>query len=128
MAKQESANTINMHGGIYINNIEHIEHFHAPTDNSTDNSSNPTQVNNTLVAQESLINDLMPIFNNKEEEVQKFISAIKGQSGRAIANLAKLLVDGGVISQRMSRKPLFEILQKHNLYTHTQSNWNQLMK
>ncbi len=128
MAKQESANTINMHGGIYINNIEHIEHFHAPTDNSTDNSSNPTQVNNTLVAQESLINDLMPIFNNKEEEVQKFISAIKGQSGRAIANLAKLLVDGGVISQRMSRKPLFEILQKHNLYTNTQSNWNQLMK
>ena len=48
MAKQQKANTVNMHGGIYINNIEHIEHFHAPTDNSTDNSTNPTQVNNTI--------------------------------------------------------------------------------
>lgn len=125
MAKQESSNTINMHGGIYINNIEHIEHFHAPTDNSTDNSTNPTQVNNTLVAQKSLINDLLPVFFNKEEAVRQFLQEIQGREERGIVKLVKELVGRGVIAEEMSHKNLYDILTRHKLYRFTLSNWNK---
>lgn len=84
--------------------------------------------NPTSQEDDSIVKELLPVFFNNEEEVQKYLSAIKGQSGKAIAELSRQLVDKGVIAKEMSRKILYDILVKNNLYPNSLSNWNQLMK
>lgn len=108
----------------FYDGAQNVEHIETQIININMPSASPGKQEDV---NDAIVTDLMPIFSNNKEEVQKFISAIQGQSNRAIVNLVKQLIEKGVIAQSMSRKPLCEALMKHNLYSNSLPNWNQLM-
>lgn len=126
MAKQQKpANTVNMHGGIYINNIEHIEHFHAPTDNST----NPTQVNAVMSADNAdIIQDLLLVFKGDAANAQSFLSSIRGALPTQVTALVNDLTMQNLIVKELRFKHLWHILNHHGLYAPTLQNWNKQIR
>lgn len=93
-------------------------------DASTDQSQHPTQVNNNLVVQESLISELLPIFMNNREAAAEFLQDIREAKPTDITKRVKLLVKEGTISEEMSHKDLYDILFKYHYYDRTLQNWN----
>lgn len=126
MAKQQKpANTVNMHGGIYINNIEHIEHFHAPTDNST----NPTQVNAVMSADNAdIIQELLLVFKGDAANAQSFLSSIRGALPTQVTALVNDLTMQNLIVKELRFKHLWHILNHHGLYAPTLQNWNKQIR
>lgn len=126
MAKQQNpANTVNMHGGIYINNIEHIEHFHAPTDNST----NPTQVNAVMSADNAdIIQELLLVFKGDAANAQSFLSSIRGALPTQVTALVNDLTMQNLIVKELRFKHLWHILNHHGLYAPTLQNWNKQIR
>ena len=126
MAKQQKpANTVNMHGGIYINNIEHIEHFHAPTDNST----NPTQVNAVMSADNAdIIQELLLVFKGDAANAQSFLSSIRGALPTQVTALVNDLTMQNLIVKELRFKHLWHILNRHGLYAPTLQNWNKQIR
>lgn len=102
--------------GTFIHNIEHIEHFHGRIeDDGNSNSDEDT----------TLHNDLMPIFNENKEHVAVFIEKIKGcDKMSSIPKIVNRLVKDGQINSKMKYKPLWTVLNAHNIYTLSKSNWN----
>lgn len=126
MAKQQKpANTVNMHGGIYINNIEHIEHFHAPTDNST----NPTQVNAVMSADNAdIIQELLLVFKGDAANAQSFLSSIRSALPTQVTALVNDLTMQNLIVKELRFKHLWHILNHHGLYAPTLQNWNKQIR
>lgn len=97
-------------------------------DASTDQSQHPTQVNAVVVEKEDellLVDDLMPVFMNRREEVERYLKAIMGAKQNDITRITKQLVVARIISEEFSHKYLYDILYKHKIYTCSLSNWNK---
>lgn len=128
-AKQKPASTVNMHGGIYINNIEHIEHFHAPTDNSTDQSTSNTQVNAVVAAENAdIIKELLLVFKGDAANAQSFLSSIRGALPTQVTALVNDLTMQNLIVKELRFKHLWHILNHHGLYAPTLQNWNKQIR
>lgn len=99
-------------------NVEHID-TQIININSGSKSGNPEVSDDPIVA------DLLPIFGNNRTEVEAFLNAIKGVEQRQITRLVKQLVKRNVILEEMKNKPLYDVLNKHNIYICCIQNWNQ---
>jgi hypothetical protein len=78
----------------------------------------PTDEENEIVA------ELKTIFWGDEEEATKFLHNIQNMKSKEITQLVKKLVEEKKISDKSCNRPLWTILNKYNLYTATESNWN----
>ena len=116
-------------GGIYINNIEHIEHFHAPTDNSTDQSTSNTQVNAVVAAENAdIIKELLLVFKGDAANAQSFLSSIRGALPTQVTALVNDLTMQNLIVKELRFKHLWHILNHHGLYAPTLQNWNKQIR
>lgn len=114
---------LNFFGPTYIAEINNYEEKQKKQEDFDD--CNATEVEATpVVAEDSILEDLMPIFGNNRKEAVKFLDSIKGLEQHQITRLVKQLVKREVISEEMKSKPLYDVLKKHNIYTRTIQNWN----
>lgn len=97
--------------------------------NSTDNSSNNTQVNAVMAAEnDSVAEQLLPIFKGEAEQVQQFLLAIRGAQPSQITALVNDLIKQKKIVADLRFKPLWEILNGHGLYAPSLQNWDKQIR
>lgn len=118
---------LNFFGPTYIGEINNYES--KKKEQKEHDDCNITEVEATPVEAETTIEeDLMPIFGNDREEIEKFLCSIKGLKQSQITKLVNQLVIRGVISKEMKNKPLYDVLRKHDIYTYSSQNWNDQVK
>lgn len=108
-------------------NSTYIENYQNSS--STDNSSNNTQVNAVMAAEhDSVAEQLLPIFKGEAEQVQQFLSAIRGAQPSQITALVNDLIKQKKIVADLRFKPLWEILNGHGLYAPSLQNWDKQIR
>ena len=69
--------------------------------------------------------ELMPLFYNNREEMQKFLAAISNARPQDITSMVCGLVERHVISDMSCKGPLWHILNRHGLYNNSKRTWNK---
>lgn len=77
---------------------------------------------------ETIVDELLPLFYGEGGEVTKFLRRIRGADGKSVTGLVNTLVKARIISSESCYKPLYNILHKHHLYEKTYSNWADQVK
>lgn len=117
---------INMTGGIFIRNIEHVEHLHAVPEKEEKEevaACEEAEVKLTVEDEEMLL----PIFKGSRENLQQFFAEVKGLGPtRITAQVNRWIVDGRI--NKMNMKNLWRILKEKEIYTRTYQAWNVQVK
>ena len=92
------------------------------------NGGKPSDENPLTVEEKEIIGELKTVFWGDEEEATKFLRSIQNMKDKEITQLVRKLVDERKISDQSCNRPLWTILNKHKLYSATESNWNSQLK
>lgn len=92
------------------------------------NGGKPSDENPLTVEEKEIIGELKTVFWGDEEEATKFLRSIQNMKDKEITQLVRKLVDERKISDKSCNRPLWTILNKHKLYSATESNWNSQLK
>ena len=77
---------------------------------------------------ETLLEELTPIFYGNKEQAEDYIKKIKNKTKDVqIVRYTAQLVNENTISEMSCRRVLYRILLDHGLYTKSESNWNQVI-
>lgn len=86
------------------------------------------QLEGMIVNQREILKQLTPIFFGIEAEAKSFLIGIQGMKSKQITDKVNQLVTDRKISEVSRKRELWSVLNKHGLYTATDSNWNQQVK
>lgn len=92
------------------------------------NGGKPSEDKPLTDEEKEIVGDLKTVFWGDEEEATKFLHSIQNMKDKEITQLVKKLVEERKISDQSCNRPLWTILNKHKLYTATESNWNNQLK
>lgn len=84
--------------------------------------------NDVVMTSEDLVEQTSGCFYNDQAAAREFLERIRGMKNREITKLVNDLVDDRVISDLSKGRPLWTILHDNQLYTASESNWNQQIK
>ena len=84
--------------------------------------------NDVVMTSEDLVEQTSGCFYNDQAAAREFLERIRGMKNREITKLVKDLADDRVISDLSKGRPLWTILHDNQLYTASESNWNQQIK
>lgn len=73
---------------------------------------------------DSLVEELKPIFFGDADEARKFVASIKKATPMQVVNTVNKLITERKISSMSCSKPLWETLTKYGFYDKSRSNWN----
>lgn len=72
--------------------------------------------------------ELMPFFYGDVDNVRTFLQSIRGTKGPAITAMVNQWVKEKKISDVSCKRPLWQVLSKHRLYTASETNWDSQVK
>lgn len=75
-------------------------------------------------ADDVLRDELMPIFYNNDKEVRDFIARVRDARATDITALVSKLVSEKKVSDISCKKPLWEILHRHDIYPRSERTWD----
>ena len=84
--------------------------------------------NDVVMTSEDLVEQTSGCFYNDQAAAREFLERIRGMKNREITKLVNDLVGDRVISDLSKGRPLWTILHDNQLYTATESNWDQQIK
>jgi hypothetical protein len=84
--------------------------------------------NDVVMTSEDLVEQTSGCFYNDQAAAREFLERIRGMKNKEITKLVKDLADDRVISDLSKGRPLWTILHDNQLYTASESNWNQQIK
>ena len=105
--KVESGAVFNDGGSVTLNN-----HFYG------------AEKETAPVAKSDLIQRLLPVFKGSEENVQRFLTAIRDAKPTKITAVVNEWVAQKLIDPRLRHKRLWEALNQNGLYCKSVANWN----
>jgi patatin-like phospholipase/acyl hydrolase len=71
---------------------------------------------------------LSPIFYGIEDYVNEFLSQAQVADSQHMIKIVKQYVEENKISDLSCRRTLWQVLHEFDLYTKSESNWNQQMR
>lgn len=77
---------------------------------------------------EELVAELSPIFFGQKKDAIDFLVSIKGMEDKQITERVNQLVREHKISDMSRKRPLWTVLNKHGLYSKSESNWNSQVR
>lgn len=107
--------------------IEHQEnHFHDHSQqvwNDTSKELNQAPDSEEPASVSLAVSDLLPFFYNDQAETEKFVGKISGARPTIITDLVNALLREGKISGVSCQKPMWEVMNRHNLYDKAYVTW-----
>lgn len=87
-----------------------------------------SQLHSVDKRQQEVIDKLKPIFFGQEENAKDFLLSIQGMKPILITQKVNQLVKERIISELSCKRELWKVLHDNDLYTPSESNWNQQVK
>lgn len=122
---------------IFNEGSQNIQHLESQVNNYNYYGTKPVvdatqpgfqDADEAALADEALVDELMPFFYNQRDVVEAFLLKVKGAKPVDVAAEVKRLVGNRVVSEMSCHKPLWAVLHENGLYDKTLSNWNQMLK
>lgn len=83
---------------------------------------------NVIDLQNEIVEKLLPIFWEDKNEAENFLFRIQGMRAKQITALVKELVAKNKISEMSKGRDLWKVLNDYELYSPSESNWNQQLR